>query len=839
MRRKLTRLALFTLALCSRPSYAGVSINEIMQSNFGGVLDYYNEFPDSWVEVYNSGEEEVDLKGYLIAEKYDKSVAYKIPNSFTVKAGGYALIFCDKENFKEHTHFRLNSDKDGALYLWNEKGVLVDSLHYPQMIAPEVSWGRLNGNPDSLSHFRVPTPEAANNNTNTERVMKKVDFSVDGGCKKEPFWLKLTMKGDVPKDAVIRITTDGREPDENSRIFTDSIYIYKNTTIRAKTFSDSAISKISKTQTYFFGVDNKIPIINITCNPDYLFGNVLGICSGSDYYYLSHPDNPSPRSYNGNANHNYNWRRPVNVEYYSGKEGGPDFNQLAETRISGNISRSQLRVKSMMIKANKRFGEKHFAGVFWEDLKPNVDKQKGMLIRSSSQDLLGYGIKDMLTQNSIGKFAKYFDIDYQAHRPVQYFINGEFQHIMHLQERAQEDYVWANFNKKENIEFGDISFEFFDYQDYISFPHTKRLVDLFRSSETTYLQMADEIDVNEFMNYLSTEVFFANFDWPNNNAAYWYDIEGTKKWRFILRDLDATIIEWDVPYYKYLMREDPYKDIYFNTDKASELYIKMFSLDKFKQQYIDRISVLTSTVWSRNSITSMLESIHNEMSLVLTDKDFRMYLEDTEYIDEWNEIAHLFHANHLGEYFALGDTTQLTVKGMFGDSIIYFNNNPLPENKYEGVFYEGRDIYLAHNGELDIYGLNNPETDNVTYLDVPAPVKTGDSLATCWTIKYDLADEKVVEHFSNKVLRYRIPEGAKNVVMTDGYSDGGSLTASTLVDSRNPQNLTFVVYTVNGVCLGTFNYEQFSQRQQQEKVNIVSVYDSVGNKLYTVKLLKD
>ena len=45
-------------------TFAGVTTNEfqssiimteIMQSNFGGVIDYYNEFPDSWVEVYNSG----------------------------------------------------------------------------------------------------------------------------------------------------------------------------------------------------------------------------------------------------------------------------------------------------------------------------------------------------------------------------------------------------------------------------------------------------------------------------------------------------------------------------------------------------------------------------------------------------------------------------------------------------------------------------------------------------------------------------------------------------------------------------------------------------------------
>lgn len=833
------RLALITLALIAQPLYANISINEIMQSNFGGVLDYYNEFPDSWVEIHNSGEEMIDLKGYLIAERNDKTAAYKIPESFVVEADGYALIFCDQENFKEHTHFRLNSDKPGDLYLWNEKGELIDSMHYPQMVSPEVSWGRLSGAPDSLSHFRIATPEAANNNTNTEWVMKKVDFSVNGGCVKEPFWLKLSMKGDYPKDAVIRYTTDGTEPDSTSQIFIDSIFINKNTTLRAKPFSDSAISKISKTQTYFFDVDNQMPIINITCNPDYLYSRHMGICSGSDSYYSSHRENPSPRSYLGNYNYYYNWRRPINVEYYTGKENGPDFNQLAETRISGNVSRSELVVKSMMIKANKRFGDKHFVGAFWEDLKPEVVKQKGMLIRSSSQDFEGYGIRDMLSQQSIGKFSKYYDIDYQARRPVQYFINGKFQNIMHLQERANDDYVWSNFNKKGNIEFEDVSFEFIDNSDLESLPNLKRFINLFRSPNTTYQQMADELDVNEFMNYLSTEVFYENIDWPCNNLAYWYDKEGTKKWRFILRDLDGTILEWTLPYYKYLMREEPYRNVYFNTDKASELFIKMFSFDKFTQQYIDRISVLSSTVWSKNNINAMVESIHNEMSTALTKKQFLNYLDETEYLGEWNEVVHVFHANHLGEYFGLGDTTQLTVKGMYKDSAIYFNNNILPENKYEGYFYEGREIYLTHNSELDIYGLQNQETDSIAYLEVPAPVKTNDSIATCWTISYEQEDEKVYEHYTNKVLRYKIPAGAKNVVITDGYTEDSNLTCTSVATSWNPCELTYMIYTVDGVFLGKYNYEQFCQRQQQEAINIVAVYNSLGKKLYAVKLLKE
>ena len=56
------RIWVFLLTLVAGQLQAGIHITEIMQSNFGGVIDYYNEFPDSWVELYNSGDEDIDLE---------------------------------------------------------------------------------------------------------------------------------------------------------------------------------------------------------------------------------------------------------------------------------------------------------------------------------------------------------------------------------------------------------------------------------------------------------------------------------------------------------------------------------------------------------------------------------------------------------------------------------------------------------------------------------------------------------------------------------------------------------------------------------------------------------
>ena len=837
---KKARILSFILALSFNSVVANVSITEIMQSNFGGVIDYYNEFPDSWVEVHNSSEQDIDLKEYSISEVNDIDSAYTLPESFVVPANGYALIYCDKMEIKQHTDFRLNSDKPGTVYLWDNKGNLVDSLHYPEMISPEVSYGRLPDNPDSLSYFRIATPEKENNNTYTERVLKKVDFSVDGGVKKDPFYLKLSLKGDCPKDALIRYTTDGSEPTESSILFQDSIFISKTTVVRAKSFSDSAVSKISKTQTYLFDTDYTIPIVNVVCNPDYLYRKKIGIFSSSNSYYISHYDNPPQKSWMGDANYLYNWRRPVNVEYYSGDSSSLSLNQLAEIRVSGNESREN-EVKSIVIYANKRFGEKHFNGAIWKELKPEIKKQKSLLIRNEGQNPQNYALMDMFVQTAIGRASKYFDVDYQAQRNVRFYINGKFQSVMHLQERDNEDFIWANHNKTSDVEI-------LDFYDAIYYggpfdtlhPNYVRLQTKFRSPNTTYLEMEEEMDINEFMNYLATQCFYENIDFPGNNFVIWYDKQKSKKWRWIMKDLDGAIyLSPYFEYYNYLLRKKPFdENVGFNNDEASELYQKMFSFGKFKDPYIDRSLVMGGSIFAKERNIALLDSILGEMSLELESSELSIYLENVSKYYDWLENHNDFYFDYMGRFFELKDTTHLTIKGLYKDSIIYINNNPLIGNQLNGYFYKERDLYLTHHDKLDIYGLYRIDTDNVTYLDLGKPIQTFDESDTRWTISYTLDGQVVVEHYANENLHYKIPVDAEGVTIVDGYDNPGSLSPIHSVSSRHPEELSYLVYTVEGVFVGKFNYAEICEFKQKDNVNIVVVVDSEGKKLYTIKMLK-
>lgn len=73
MKRLFTAAMLLVITTIS--ANAQLVINELMQSNVECIMDDIHEFPDSWVELYNSGSTAVNLKDYKIGTKPDASKA--------------------------------------------------------------------------------------------------------------------------------------------------------------------------------------------------------------------------------------------------------------------------------------------------------------------------------------------------------------------------------------------------------------------------------------------------------------------------------------------------------------------------------------------------------------------------------------------------------------------------------------------------------------------------------------------------------------------------------------------------------------------------------------------
>ena len=424
---------------------AQVVINELMQSNIDCIMDDLNEFPDSWVELYNSGTEAVNLKDYKLGVKDKAGKAWQLPNK-TLNAKAYIVVYCDKEEKGLHTNSRLETGKDGSVYLFQGDEIVDKVEKLAKMPAPNIAYGRKTDGADEWGYQDTPTPGKANCGKTCKDILGEPVFSQKGSVftSSKSFQLTLSMPEGTPEGAVIRYTTDGKEPTASSTVYRSPVSINSNKVIRAKLFCDGYLSPISTVQSYIF-LDREmtISVISIVTDDRYMNDNAIGIIKN-----------------NPNKDNKKDWRRPINIEMFDAPGSESVINQLCETRVMGGQSREH-PLKSLAVYANKRFGAKRFDYEFFPDQKPGLTDFKSIMLRNAGNDFGGLFMRDAIIQRVMAQNA---DLDWQAWRPAVVFLNGTYKGMLNIRERSNDDNIYSNYrdekgNGLEDIDMVEISQE--------------------------------------------------------------------------------------------------------------------------------------------------------------------------------------------------------------------------------------------------------------------------------------------------------------------------------------------------------------------------------------------
>ena len=106
---KINQLFKTTLIVCgtfaaTTTAQAQLVINELMQSNIDCIMDDLNDFPDSWVELYNSGTTPVSLGKYKLGLTTDAASAWQLP-TMKIEPGAFVVVYCDKVPTTIHSLF--------------------------------------------------------------------------------------------------------------------------------------------------------------------------------------------------------------------------------------------------------------------------------------------------------------------------------------------------------------------------------------------------------------------------------------------------------------------------------------------------------------------------------------------------------------------------------------------------------------------------------------------------------------------------------------------------------------------------------------------------------------
>ena len=181
-------------------------INELMASNAGLTMSPAINF-DSWIELYNPGEQAVDLSGMTLSDAYGNK--WQIPNSIgSVPAKGFKVLWLGSNDIRaDQCTFKLDCD-GGSITLTDANGNVVASETYPEAIS-RTAYARKTDGGNEWGWTAYPTPGATNaTSAFAKNRLAAPEVSVDSRL----FTSSLTVKVTIPEGATLMYTTDGSLP---------------------------------------------------------------------------------------------------------------------------------------------------------------------------------------------------------------------------------------------------------------------------------------------------------------------------------------------------------------------------------------------------------------------------------------------------------------------------------------------------------------------------------------------------------------------------------------------------------------------------------------------------
>ncbi len=433
----------------NNPDAGLVIINEVMASNGRTITDGDGDYED-WIELYNPGDEDIDLKGYYLSDDPGNIRRWRFPGGL-IRAGGHLLVWASGKNKKGmdgelHTNFRINRKGEPIILVKPDGETIVDFM--PDVPIPrDMSYGR---SLDSLEwkYFREPTPDMANTTQGFSRILEPPVFSRTGGFFDEYLSLDI-IHPDQKVD--IFFTIDGSIPDPSQKIDTfqvmqsypdgtiltwktrthvydstlnfdysdipDNNIQYINTTflndmivpdegqLKSLVFRAVAYDQVEgqtsdvTSKTFFVHSGDftgfSLPVVSIISEPKGLFDHYEGIYVAGDIFNTYRINNPHD-SLSTQAPANYNqrgreWERPAFFEFFEEHSEDPVLAQDIGIRIHGHSSRA-LPNKSLRLYARSHNGPGRFNHEIFPGLTQKSDSGKSvhsfnrLILRNSGQD---------------------------------------------------------------------------------------------------------------------------------------------------------------------------------------------------------------------------------------------------------------------------------------------------------------------------------------------------------------------------------------------------------------------------------------------------------------------
>jgi hypothetical protein len=610
-------------------------INEFMASNNSDsdINDPYGDY-DDWIEIYNYGDESVDLAGMYLTDNLGNPTKWQVPSGYpsqtTVPPDGFVVFWADEEPTEGslHTNYKLSASSE-EIGLFDTDGYTpIDTIAFGEQ-ATNISYGRYPDANNNWRFFPTPTPLADNNGAYLGEI-EDVEFSHTRGFYSSASPFNLTIACVTP-GVNIYYTTDGRSPvvgevnTPTSKRYTAPIAIGSSKFVRAAATKTGWMPSRTETHTYIFDANTAIkqmPVIAIVGDPTESLWAPNGIMCTS-------PTNRQP-----------GYEKPVSIEVIEPNNGG-DYQIDCGIRIHGNArygytigddwlycwyswwDHQNMNKFSFRFYFRSIYGDNRFDFPLFP-YAPEGEKKQSIVMRSGKNDSCTPFVKDEFSRRL---FRAMGGVQLTG-ALVNLYINGVYKAYYNPVNRDNSQFFqeWYGTDNEFDVitQSGLRDGDTVAWDTFLNYIDTHDL-----SIPANYEYVASQLDLVQFIDFLIVEIHIGNFDWPNNNwtihrektpnglfrYSIW-DAEGIEQWYF---QADCSKCA-DTAFDKFPSYDTGTpKGLNYGPWPMSRIYRALKANSEFKQLFADRVHkhYKNNGIMSTASILKTWNDTVNEVKPIL------------------------------------------------------------------------------------------------------------------------------------------------------------------------------------------------------------------------------
>jgi hypothetical protein len=386
---------------------------------------------------------------------------------------------------------------------------------------------------------------------------------------------------------------------------------------------DFSVGKISK-----HSESNKksdVLVINIYVNKDDFFGFENGIYTLGENWH------------NNQSKVNTAWWKQ-NANY---KQKGSKWEKKCQVDFDGKIIDSKIKINGNNTRAypqkSLRFKiDKATQREFWGE-----ETSKWLILRNSGNDWDKTLFADVFMSKAISNLNVYSP----KSRLVNAFINDYSWGFYNARERMDEDFFAA----KHDVSTKDVfmvenngSIENGGKEAKQDFEKLKNAI-----KDNDIEKLKEQIDEDNFIDYVIIETFFNNIDWPSNNVLLFKINDNKSKWQFVPKDLDFGLAYSS----EIAFKNNMFQVLENKNTWLSQLFSCLMKDENFSTKFKQRVEFLLENDLSSHQLMLLFTHFEKQYSKIMPQQIQRWRYPRT--IDKWksNVNANKKFISKRGEFY--------------------------------------------------------------------------------------------------------------------------------------------------------------------------------------------